>query len=188
MQGLRRKFTAALYCTALQFCLWDTTLGCRLAAPDEKAALQNDEGSGDVERDTGTLMPPITAVVRGASPDSEVPEETEQDFEERAASEPRKDWILAIEKARKALKGSAGEYNSMANPGIRVTNLKEEEQTDRKLRKYQLVLRVDGETCAVTVKQEFDNKYTVEEAMDEEKVQLLLKKSKPDCIMWFQLT
>lgn len=50
------------------------------------------------------------------------------------------------------------------------------------------MLRVDGKTCAVTVKQEFDNKYTVEEAMDEEKVQLLLKKSKPDCIMWFQLT
>lgn len=78
MQGLRRKFTAALYCTALQFCLWYTTLGCRLAAPDEKAALQNDEGSGDVERDTGTLTPQTPAIVRGASPGSEVPEETEQ--------------------------------------------------------------------------------------------------------------
>lgn len=44
------------------------------------------------------------------------------------------------------------------------------QQEDSKFKAYQLVLRVDDKSCAVTVKQESEDKFTVEKSEEGETV------------------
>ncbi|OQR70857.1 hypothetical protein BIW11_11358 [Tropilaelaps mercedesae] len=161
MRAIQKSLRVTLCCAML--CAWSTTHGCALAPPDGDGASSSDTGSGEAEPDTGSPSLQTAAMEEGSSASAEVTNDKEKDIEALAISESRKDWVLAIEKARKALKESSDDYKSTANADMRVTDLKEEQDDETKLKKYQIALRVNEKLCAVTVKQELDDKYTVQE-------------------------